>query len=208
MKNRLVRLRLATVCAVAAVGLGAASGFARADEPTGTSLRAELLTELGFIEKRVMALLEAFPQDKLATRPAEDMKNAGGIFVHIGNSPFYIGGMLGHPRPKDMDGYALEKKLTEKAEIAEHLKKGFEQNRKIILSFTDAQHEETVKAPWGVQMSKRFGLSLLTKHIAGHLAQLGIYARIAGFTPPWILEEKKMREERKAKAAAAGKEEK
>lgn len=197
------RAPFATLAAALALSFAAAAPAAQADEPTGTGFRAELLGELAFLEKRIYGLLEAFPQDKLATRPAEDMKTAAALFVHIGNSPFYLGGLLGIARPKDMDGYALEKKLTEKAEITEHLKQGFEQNRKVVGSFPDAQLEETLKTPWGREMSKRNVLALFGKHIAGHLLQLGIYARIAGFTPPWVLEEKKQREAMKAKADAA-----
>src|SRR5262249_40670696 len=150
-----------------------------------------------YLEKRALGLLEALPQEKLSWRPAEGVRSAGEIFMHLAVSPFYLAGQVGLPPPKDISG-KLEKTVTDKAQIGEYLKKGFEQARKALLFVTDADLDATKKNPFlGIEMSKRMYLMGMAMHGASHLAQLGIYARLNGITPPWIVEEMKRREEMK-----------
>jgi hypothetical protein len=190
--------------ALVALALPAVARAGDAEAPTG--FRAELLFELGHHEKRVLSLLEAFPQEKLSYKPAEDMKTAGELFVHMGGTAYFVGGLVGVERPKDVDPRALEKSLTEKSAIADYIKKGLEHARKVIGSVADKDLDETVKAPWGVSHSKRFLLSILSKHLISHVSQLGIYARSVGIVPPWVLAERKHRAELKTEKAAEKKE--
>src|SRR5437773_4956382 len=118
--------------AVLAAVLSLALGSARAEEaekPKG--VRGEILMMIGYLEKRAVGLLEAMPQEKLSWRPAEGVRSASEIFMHMAISPFFLAERVGLPRPKDLSG-KLEKTVTDKAQIMEYLVKGFEQARKAV----------------------------------------------------------------------------
>jgi uncharacterized damage-inducible protein DinB len=167
-------------------------------------VRGEVVMMLGYLEKRAMGLLEAMPQEKLSWRPAEGARSASEIFMHMAISPFFLASMVGLPRPKDLSG-KLEKTVTDKAQIAEYLRRGFDQARKAVHFVSDADLDTTKKNPFmGVEMSKRLYLMGTAMHGASHLAQLGVYARMNGITPPWIIEEMKRREQMKKKKSEAG----
>jgi uncharacterized damage-inducible protein DinB len=195
-------LALATVLLLAAVPASAGEAV--------QGIRAELVQILGFGEARALKLLAALPQEKLSWRPAEGVRSASELFMHVALSPFFIGTMVGVERPKGLR--KLEKTVADKAEIAEHLKRGFAHARKAILSVSEGDLDKTKKAPWGMEHSMRFYLLILPQHVGVHLAQLGLYARLNGIEPPWVSEERKRAAERKAaaekKAAEAKTEEK
>jgi len=174
---------------------GKVAGVAMA---AGPGLRGEILFELGMLEKKVMSLLEAIPQDKMGYKPADDMRTTAGIFVHLGNAPFFFASMIGaaeRPTPARMkEAGEAEKTLTDKAAIKAHLEKAFGFQKKAIEGFSDGAMDDMVKTPWGMKMSKRSFLGYFPKHLHSHLGQLGVYARVSGITPPWVAKEKAMRE--------------
>jgi uncharacterized damage-inducible protein DinB len=160
---------------------------AQADPPDlkGTGFRAELIKTLGFYEKKVIGLLEAFPQDKLSWRPADGVKTASEVFMHMAQSPRAIGGFLKGEKPDFKKLMAREKEVTDKAALIEEVKNGFAAAKAIVGEFSKAQLEETITAPWKSVHSKRFFLEIFARHAAEHLGQLTTYARVNGIVPPW-----------------------
>jgi len=173
-----------------------APATARAGEapPAATNFKAEYVRALGFYEKKLSGLLQAFPQEKLSWRPAEGVRSASEIFVHAAQAPKGLGALLTGQRPDFKKLAAHEKEVTDKAAIAEELKEGFAHARKLAEGLSDAELEETLKAPWGQTISKRFVLMIVSHHAAEHLGQLTVYARSNGVVPPWRMPKKEHKE--------------
>ena len=173
---------------------------ARADEAPalkGTGYRAELMRAMGYQGGKVWKLFEAIPEEKLSWRASEETKTLGELFVHIGNSPTFIGSMLGGPKPDFKAIIAQSKELKSKEAIGGALKKGFDKCMELVTSTPDDELEKTVMTPWKMEMSKRAVLGMLLSHMTEHFGQLTAYARVNGIVPPWILEAKKKAAEKK-----------
>ncbi len=152
---------------------------------------AELLLPLDSLEKQVLALAKAIPEEKYAWRPAPGVRSFKEVFLHIVN------------------GNQLLLNVAEKSPSREELLKQIEQNAK---GEQDAVSKEKVvamltesfagvrKALEGVRSTAAltrdvdfFGtpapmggvLASIDTHIAEHLGQTIAYARVNGIVPPW-----------------------
>jgi uncharacterized damage-inducible protein DinB len=152
---------------------------------------AELLLPLDSLEKQVLALAKAIPEEKYAWRPAPGVRSFKEVFLHIVN------------------GNQLLLNVAEKSPSREELLKQIEQNAKgeqdtvskekivamLAESFTGVR-----KALEGVRSTAAltrdvdfFGtpapmggvLATIDTHIAEHLGQAIAYARVNGIVPPW-----------------------
>src|SRR5687767_7248810 len=61
------------------------------------SITADLLTDIGQLEKKVLDLARAIPEDKYAWRPAEGVRSIGEVLKHIAADNYLIPAALGHP---------------------------------------------------------------------------------------------------------------
>ncbi len=152
---------------------------------------AELLLPLDSLEKQVLALAKAIPEEKYAWRPAPGVRSFKEVFLHIVN------------------GNQLLLNVAEKSPSREELLKQIEQNAK---GEQDAVSKEKVvamltesfagvrKALEGVRSTAAltrdvdfFGtpapmggvFASIDTHIAEHLGQTIAYARVNGIVPPW-----------------------
>ncbi len=152
---------------------------------------AELLLPFDSLEKQVLALAKAIPEEKYAWRPAPGVRSFKEVFLHIVN------------------GNQLLLNVAEKSPSREELLKQIEQNAK---GEQDAVSKEKVvamltesfagvrKALEGVRSTAAltrdvdfFGtpapmggvLASIDTHIAEHLGQTIAYARVNGIVPPW-----------------------
>ena len=176
--------------------LAGAPALARAQAPTTTStqvtamraaptgFRADYLTEIDDVGKKLVDLAEAMPADKYSWRPAPGVRSVGEVFMHVvaGNST--LPSFLGAPR---MDGISRdsEKTVTEKAKIVELLKKSIENAKAAASNVTDADLNKKVKTFGDREMTERQVLFRILNHMHEHLGQSIAYARVNGVTPPW-----------------------
>ncbi|MEO8368542.1 MAG: DinB family protein [Candidatus Solibacter sp.] len=152
---------------------------------------AELILPFDGIEKQVLALAAAIPEEKYAWRPAPGVRSIKEVFLHIAY------------------GNQLLLNVAGKSPTREELLKQIEQNAK---AETDAASKERVltllkesfasvrSAFEGVRTASAmareidfFGrpapmggvLATIDTHIAEHLGQAIAYARVNGIVPPW-----------------------
>jgi uncharacterized damage-inducible protein DinB len=180
------------------------AGPARADEAKApaTGFRSEFLWDLGYVEKKILGLAEAVPEDKYGWRPAEGVRSFGEILAHVAAAFYGIATRLGIKPPADVDFKTLEKTVSGKAQIALALKKAFAHGRQAATQLSDADLEKMEKAPWGREISRRAFMLIMMIHQHEHLGQATIYARSNGIVPPWILEQQKRMREKAAREAA------
>lgn len=145
-------------------------------------MKSEFLEELASIEKKYVSLAEAIPADKYSYRPGEGARSVSEVLMHVSAANNMLPGFVGmkSPNPASRD---LEKKVTDKAEVLDSLRKSFEFLRGTAA--IAAEPDKTVKVFGGREMSQRYFLNFVNHHLHEHLGQLIAYARASGVTPPW-----------------------
>ena len=179
--------------AIAAVGLLSVIGGASVDaqdagpNATPSALRTEYLADMAEVEKKVLALAEAFPAERYAWRPGPGVRSVSEVLMHIAGEHYYfLPRSLGSPPPADLNmgtGEAIAvnlEKITAKPDVIRHVRASFAY-QKSVLEGADA------KLASG-RIGRRTVSGLFTLFIADqheHLGQLIAYARMNGVVPPW-----------------------
>ncbi len=180
------RAALSALVLVCLLGSGAVGEFASAGEshspPKATGFRAEFLNQLDGVEKKLLDLAEAMPEEKYTWRPGEGVRSVSEAYMHVAGANFFLTGMIGVDPPADV-GRDLEK-ITDKAKVLELLKQSFEHVRQAALKTPDAEMDKPVKM-FGRQTTVRGVFLLLALHQHEHLGQAIAYARMNSIVPPW-----------------------
>jgi len=135
------------------------------------------------VTRQVLALAEATPADKYGWRPVPGVRSFSEVYMHIAIANF---GLLSVTGPKPPEGFlpGLEKKVTQKAEVIDWLKRSFDavtaeraklKPEDFARKFKNGRVEATVD---GMYMR-------ILVHANEHMGQAVAYARMAGFAPPW-----------------------
>jgi uncharacterized damage-inducible protein DinB len=162
--------------------------------PSG--VKAEMLMWIGDAEDKLGQLAEAIPESKYSWRPAEGVRSAGEVFMHVAGANFGIPSFWGVKPPAGFDFSTYEKSLTTKADIQKALRASFAHLKQALMAATDADMDKPTEF-FGMKTTVRGGYLLMLSHAHEHLGQSIAYARINGMVPPWTAKEMAV-----AKAAA------
>jgi uncharacterized damage-inducible protein DinB len=151
--------------------------------PAVSGLRGDVIWQLNDVEKKLVALAEATPQDKYGWRPAPGVRSISEVYMHVAGANYFLATFLGAKMP---EGFSrdMEKTVTEKAKVVEAMKKSFDHARKAVEATPDSDLDKKVKA-FGQEPSERMMLIWLVIHGHEHLGQSIAYARTNGIAPPW-----------------------
>ena len=179
-RNSLTALSL---IAVVALSLGAHLASAQTGAaPSG--VKAEMLMWISDAEDKLNQLAEATPEGKYAWRPAEGVRSAAEVFMHVAGGNFGIPSFWGVKPPAGFDFRTWEKSLTAKADIQRALKESFVHMKKALTVASDADLEKPAEF-FGMKTTVRGGYFLVLSHAHEHLGQSIAYARMNGVEPPW-----------------------
>jgi len=175
-----------SVCFIAvafasSAALGQATAPAAPSTPSG--LRADVIWQLTDVEKKLVALAEAMPQEKYGWRPGPGVRSVSEVYVHVAGGNYFLPTFLGAKMPEGITR-DMEKTVTEKAKVIEALKKSFDHARKAVEGTPDSDLDKKVKF-FGQEPSERMMLIVLVSHGHEHLGQSIAYARTNGVAPPW-----------------------
>lgn len=151
---------------------------------------ADLIAPLNEIEQKILALADAFPEEKYPWRPQPGLRSVGEMLVHVfaGNELMLSlakGGLTGGALDKQISANtALEKSLTGKAAIRARLVASFAAVRKELEAARNGGLAREV-AFFGTPSTQRTIFAFLDTHAAEHLGQAIVYARLCGIGPPW-----------------------
>jgi len=175
--------RLATFVAVAAF---AAAAVAQAPPPAPTGWRADCISDIDFVGKRIVDLAEKMPADKYGWRPAPGVRSVSEVYMHIVNANYGLPSLVGAKMPDGFDR-GMEKSLTDKAKVVEWLKKSIENAKAAVANMPDSDLDKMVKVPFlgNRELSQRRILMIVETHLHEHLGQSIAYARMNCVTPPW-----------------------
>jgi uncharacterized damage-inducible protein DinB len=186
MNTRFARVLPALVLVLAfasSAALGQTTATAAPGAQAVSGLRADVIWQLNDLEKKLVSLAEAIPQDKYGWRPGPGVRSVSEVYMHVAGGNYFLSTFLGTKMP---EGFTrdMEKTVTEKPKVVEALKKSFEHARKAVESTPDSDLDKKVKF-FGQEPSERMMLIVLVSHGHEHLGQSIAYARTNGVVPPW-----------------------
>ena len=164
----------------------------QATAPAATGLLADILRDVGDVERKVVGLARAVPADKYAWRPAPGVRSVGDVVMHVAADNYFLPAAMGvaPPAATGINGQdyktaaAFEKKKMSRDEIIAELDKSFAFLTTSMNAVTDAKLEAPLEI-FGQKSSGRAMWVSTTTHLHEHLWQLIAYARSNKVTPPW-----------------------
>ena len=152
-----------------------------------TALKTAYVADLAAMHEKFLGLANAFPQDKYTWRPMEGVRSVSEVlmlaaFEGYAFVPTTVGGKradLGTP-----DEANKLRTLSDKAQVIDHLNKGFAYAKKEL----DAIDPATLTGKRKVMNQDRSAAEVVlfvSGDLHEHLGQLIAYARMNRIVPPW-----------------------
>jgi hypothetical protein len=183
--------RSVAAIAVASLALVSLPSTARAQdvmskESVGT-LKAAFIADLSTMQEKFVGLANAFPQDKYTWRPMEGVRSVAEVLMLAAFEGYaFIPNSFGG-KPADLgsrEEAAKLRTLTDKAQIIDHLNKGFAHAKK-ELEALDVATLTGKRKVLGQDRSAAEVALVVGGDLHEHLGQLIAYARTNHIVPPW-----------------------
>ncbi|MDH4064610.1 MAG: DinB family protein [Acidobacteriota bacterium] len=186
-RRAIVGLTLAASCA----GVVALPAEARAQDVMSKESVAELksafLADIETMRGKFVGLAEAFPQDKYTWRPMEGVRSVSEVLMLAAMEGYsFIPGSFGG-KPAELgsrEEVAKLRMITDKAQIIDHINKGFAHAKAQLESIDPA----TLTGRREVMRQQR-SAAQVALFVGGdlheHLGQMIAYARMNQIVPPW-----------------------
>jgi uncharacterized damage-inducible protein DinB len=163
--------------------------------------RGEFLWEFEIVERQLIALAEAIPEDKYDWRPVATARPVCEVLVHVAVGNFMLLDVVGAVPPVDIYGemnaqgperlWALVRKndelgetLREKVPVASILQRSLQCVRRAFLE-TDAMELERPVQFFGEETTVRRVFLRSLAHMHEHMGQMIAYVRCMGINAPW-----------------------
>ena len=182
------RLIAAAIAAGLALGL---STPARAQDviskDAAAELKASFIKDLDVMRGKFVGLAEAFPADKYTWRPMEGVRSVAEVlmlaaFEGYSFIPNSFGGKAANLGSREEA--AKLRTLSDKAQVVDHVKKGFDHAKK-ELEALDPSAMTGKRKVMGMDMSASQAALGVGGDLHEHLGQLIAYARTNHIVPPW-----------------------
>jgi uncharacterized damage-inducible protein DinB len=175
---------------LAAITLPAEAQHAHAQH--ASTVIADLRADVEEVERKMLGLARAIPEDKYSWRPAAGVRSIGDVFLHVAADNYLIPAALGFPADASTgikgDDYktalAFEKRTMNKAATIAELEKSFAHLKKTLSDTPDARLTQAVSM-FGMNLTGQKAWIMATTHLHEHLGQMIAYARSNGIAPPW-----------------------
>jgi len=184
-RRRFASIGLAVFASTLLLSTSTASAQDAMTKESAAVVKAAFLADLEVMRGKFIGLAQAFPADKYTWRPMDGVRSVSEVLMLIasegyGFAPTGLGGKAGLTREE----MAPLSKVTDKAQVIDHLTKAFAHAKKEIESIDPA----TLTGKRRVMGQDRT-LPDIVMAIGGdmheHLGQLIAYARTNHIVPPW-----------------------
>jgi len=187
--SRLFRFVAATCAAVTAVAVLATPARAQnaLTKESAAVIKSAFLADLEVMRGKFVGLAEAFPQDKYTWRPMEGVRSVSEVLMLAAMEGYaFVPTSFGGPAAQigSREDMAKLRTLSDKAQVIEHLNKGFAHAKQTLEAIDPA----TLVAPrqvMGASHSTPEIAMLIGGDLHEHLGQLIAYARTNHIVPPW-----------------------
>ena len=157
---------------------------------TTSTLTSDLATDLSNVEKKLVDLANAIPENKYDWKP-EGARTVRQVRLHVAADNYVLPAMLGYtPDPATgitsdyATGQAFEARNLPKDSVVAELTKSFAFIKQSLAATSPAKLTESVTM-FGQPFTGQSGWILAVTHIHEHLGQMIAYARTNGVKPPW-----------------------
>lgn len=151
------------------------------------SLKASFIADLGTLHEKFLGLAQAFPQDTYTWRPMEGVRSVSEVLMLAALEGYaFIPNSFGG-KPADLgsrEEAAKLRTLSDKAQVIDHLNKGFAHAKKELEALDNATLTGKRKV-MGQDRSAADVALLVGGDLHEHLGQLIAYARTNHIVPPW-----------------------
>ena len=182
---------LSAVAALVAAAALVAPAPARAQDvinkDAAAALKASFSADLDNLQKKFVGLAEAFPQDKYSWRPMEGVRSVSEVLMLAAMEGYTFIPMGFGGKPAELGSREEMQKLrtlSDKAQVIEHLNKGFA-HAKAQLESVDAATLTGKRKLMGRDLSAIDASLFIGGDLHEHLGQLIAYARMNKIVPPW-----------------------
>jgi len=185
-----LRKIVTTVSLASLVCLAAASARAQdvISKDAAAVVKASFINDLDTLRGKFVGLAEAFPQDKYSWRPMDGVRSVSEVLMLAALEGYsFVPNSFG-AKPADIPREEMGKlrTLTDKAQVIEHLNKGFAHAKKEL----EALDPATLTARRKIMISPNpVSVTDIALGIGGdlheHLGQMIAYARMNHIVPPW-----------------------
>ena len=166
-----------------------ATAQAMPNRETALAIRKQFVEDLDSLQSKLLALSDAFPEDKYAWRPGPGVRSVGEVFMHVASeyyvyAPMAYGGARSPVIPRGPEAFKTFESKSTKADVQKHLKEGLAYAKQTINGLDPAAITGTQKLFGGDRTILDTTFSM-TDDLHEHLGQLIAYARMNGVVPPW-----------------------
>jgi uncharacterized damage-inducible protein DinB len=173
------------------------------DMPAG--IRGEMIASMKDAGGKIEELSTAMPDGKYTWKPSKDVRSTGQVFLHVVQANYMLPSFFGVKPTMSMDELMkLDTQTMEPAKIREMVKESYVWAEKAVADTPDSDLD-TMTDFFGMKMSKRAAMLVLTSHSHEHLGQMIAYARANNIVPPWTARELKKRADEKKTTEKTGK---
>ena len=183
--------RACAVLALASIALVSVPAPARAQDvmtkDSVASLKASFIADLDTIHEKFLGLAQAFPQDKYTWRPMDGVRSVSEVLMLAAMEGYsFIPTSFG-AKAADLgsrEEAAKLRTLSDKAQVIEHLNKGFAHAKKELQALDPATLTGKRKV-MGQDRSAADVVLFIGGDLHEHLGQMIAYARTNHIVPPW-----------------------
>jgi hypothetical protein len=154
---------------------------------SAAAVKASFLADLDTLQGKFVGLAQAFPQDKYTWRPMDGVRSVSEVLMLAAMEGYsFIPNSFG-AKPADLgsrEEMGKLRTLSDKAQVIEHLNKGFA-HAKTALEGLDAATLTGKRKVMGRDMSVADTALAIGGDLHEHLGQMIAYARTNHIVPPW-----------------------
>lgn len=150
----------------------------------GGAVPEEMIKAMESVEKKIVDLVNAMPDEALAWRPAEGVRSTGESVMHVVGANYFFGSQLGAEMPEGVNPRAMSAEGMTGEQLAEAVSESFGFAKMALRELDEENMSEELEL-FGQTLNKRLLTMYLFSHGSEHLGQLIAYARVNDVTPPW-----------------------
>lgn len=181
--------RLVAVLALLVVATAPAAAQGAATAPA--SLMGDLHADVNDVQKKILGLAQAIPEDAYGWRPSAPARSVGETLKHVAADNYLIPVAWGKAAPAATGitadfatAGAYEKRTLTKTQVIAELEASFTHLHQAMALTTDQNLGEKIKF-FGQDWTRQRTMVLTVTHLHEHLGQLIAYARANNVAPPW-----------------------
>lgn len=187
VRRAAIGLAFATVCAGVAVLPAEARAQDVMTKESVAELKTAFLGDLEAMRGKFVGLAQAFPQEKYTWRPMEGVRSVSEVLMLAAMEGYsFVPNSFG-AKPAELgsrEEMAKLRAITDKAQIIEHINKGFA-HAKAQLEALDPATLTGKRTVMGQPRSAAQVALLVGGDMHEHLGQMIAYARMNQIVPPW-----------------------